>query len=319
MIPSQSVNILFLGGAKRVAMAKLFKKAAAERGLGCNIFSYEAVMNVPISCIGTVITGLRWNDTEIYGHLEQLCDRYDIGIVIPFVDGAVAVASRLHERLPHVFTPTSSAKISEAMFDKVAAARIFEENGLPVPETYNGGGVVMPLIAKPRHGSASKGLIRIDSENELPPVETRDSFLIQRRIDNREEISVDCYVSEIAPEIRPLAIVPRRRLEVVGGEVVRSITIDDAAAADIVKKTLTSLGLRGAVTVQLLRDSDTGALYIMEINPRLGGGAVCAVHAGADIPGMIIDESRGMHCEVSAYRPGTEIARYLQEVVFYNE
>jgi len=32
---------------------------------------------------------------------------------------------------------------------------------------------------------------------------------------------------------------------------------------------------------------------IMEINPRLGGGAVAAVHAGADIPAMIISEALG--------------------------
>ena len=56
----------------------------------------------------------------------------------------------------------------------------------------------------------------------------------------------------------------------------------------------------------------------MEINPRLGGGAVCSVHAGADIPGMILDEAMGVTCHRAPYRPGTEIARYLQEVVFFN-
>mgnify|MGYP001035109838 FL=1 len=85
-----------------------------------------------------------------------------------------------------------------------------------------------------------------------------------------------------------------------------------------VERALSAIGLRGAVTVQLIRDDDTGRLYIMEINPRLGGGAVCSVHAGADIPGMILDEAMGVTCHRAPYRPGTEIARYLQEVVFFN-
>ena len=87
----------------------------------------------------------------------------------------------------------------------------------------------------------------------------------------------------------------------------------------LARTALSKLELLGAVTIQLIRDLDSGALYIMEINPRLGGGAVCAVHAGADIPGMIIDEARGIVPTGADYRPGTEIARYMQEVVFYNQ
>lgn len=312
------VNILFLGGAKRVAIARLFKKAAAERGMECNIFSSETTRNVPISCVGTVVEGRRWTDDDIYDHLRSLCRKHEIDIVIPFVDGAVAVAARLHDMMPEVFTPTSSAELSEAMFDKVRAADIFESKGLPVPATYRGGDVNGPLIAKPRHGSASQGLLLIDSADMLPAPDVRDNYLIQHRFDRREEISVDCYVAENSTEITPLAIVPRKRLEVAGGEVVRTVTIDDHDAVALVYRTLRELGLRGAVTVQLIRDLDTGALHIMEINPRLGGGCVCAVHAGADIAGMIIDEASGLKCMPAEYRPGTEIARYLQEVVFYN-
>lgn len=311
-----SVNILFLGGAKRVAMARLFKEAAAGRGMECSIFSYELRADEPIACIGKVITGRRWRDDDIYGHLQAVCREHAIDIVVPFVDGAVAVAARLHELVPHVFAPSSSAEDAEAMFDKVRAAEVFETCGLPVPPTYRGGPVTEPLIAKPRHGSASQGILRIDREADLPAPDIRDSYLIQGRFDRREEISVDCYVSVLSGE--PTAIVPRRRLEVAGGEVVRSITIDDPAAVELVRHTLLLLGLRGAVTVQLIRDLDTGSLYIMEINPRLGGGAVCAIHAGADIPGMIIDEARGIVPAKADYRPGTEIARYMQEVVFYN-
>lgn len=312
-----AVNILFLGGAKRVAMAKLFKSAAARRDLDCNIFSSELGTHLPIAAVGTIVEGRRWADADIYEHLAHLCDKHSIDIVVPFVDGAVAVAANLHDMKPEVFVPAASAELSELMFDKVRAAEFFENLSLPVPPTFQGCEVTAPLIAKPRHGSASQGLVMIDSESDLMQLADRSDYLIQQRFDHREEISVDCYVSVQSGE--PLAIVPRRRLEVAGGEVVRSITIDSPRAVELVRRTLEATGLQGAVTVQLIHDLDSDGLYIMEINPRLGGGCVCAVHAGADIPGMILDEARSVPAAPASYRPGTEIARYLQEVVFYND
>ena len=305
-------GILFLGGAKRVAMANLFKKAAAGRGLGCRIFSYELRADEPIASVGTVIVGRRWSDPEVVDDIRRVCRDNGIGIVIPFVDGAVEVAARVRDG--HIFVPTGRPGDAEAMFDKVRAAAIFESCDIPVPPTYRGGAVTEPLIAKPRHGSASKGLLLIDCEKDLPA--DIDNYVIQRRFDRREEISVDCYVRG---DFTATAIVPRGRLEVAGGEVVRSITIDSPEAVVLARTALSKLELLGAVTIQLIRDLDSGALYIMEINPRLGGGAVCAVHAGADIPGMIIDEARGIVPTGADYRPGTEIARYMQEVVFYNQ
>ena len=143
-----------------------------------------------------------------------------------------------------------------------------------------------------------------------------DEYLIQERIDNRNEITVDCYVSVIDGEIKALS--PRRRLATAGGEVTDTVTISDSRIDDIVGRTLSSLGLVGAVTVQLIEDLEDGRLMLMEINPRLGGGAVCSVCAGADIPAMIIAEARGTAAAPLQAKPGVMITRYMQEVVFDN-
>lgn len=304
------VNILFLGGAKRVAMARLFIKAAELRGLSCGIFSYELRADEPIACVGTVIVGKRWCDPDVLEHIRSVCAENAISVVVPFVDGAVDVAARLAGE--GIFTPTSSPELSVAMFDKRVAAELFEQCRLAVPPTWKGGNVDTPLIAKPRRGSASKGIISINSVDEVPA--DCENYLIQRRYDHREEISTDCYVRR---DGQPLAIVPRLRLEVAGGEVVRSATVDNPRAVELAALAIERLGLRGAVTIQLIHDLDSDNLYIMEINPRLGGGCVCAVHAGADIPGMILDEAAGSAPAKASYRPGTVITRYMQEVVFY--
>ena len=311
------LNILFLGGAKRVSMARMFKDAAARAGLEAAIFSYELTREVPVACEATIIDGCRWNDPDILDRLNDVCVSRSVDVMIPFVDGAVRVAADYRDRFGSVFVPTGSPDMAEAMFDKVVAARLFEEKGLPAPATYTPGDPCLRLIAKPRHGSASKGIIEIHDLETLDRVLGRaDDYLIQERIDNRNEITVDCYVSAIDGEVKALS--PRRRLATAGGEVTDTVTIADGRIDDIVGRTLRSLGLSGAVTVQLIEDLDDGRLMLMEINPRLGGGAVCSVCAGADIPSMIVAEARGMAAVPAQAKPGVRITRYMQEVVFDN-
>lgn len=311
------LNILFLGGAKRVSMARMFKDAAARAGLEAVIFSYELTREEPVACEATIIDGCRWNDPDILDRLNDVCVSRSIDVMIPFVDGAVRVAADYRDRFGSVFVPTGSPDMAEAMFDKVVAARLFAEKGLPAPATYTPGDPCLRLIAKPRHGSASKGIIEIRDLETLDRVLGRaDDYLIQERIDNRNEITVDCYVSAIDGEVKALS--PRRRLATAGGEVTDTVTIADGRIDDIVGRTLRSLGLSGAVTVQFIEDLDDGRLMLMEINPRLGGGAVCSVCAGADIPSMIVAEARGMAAVPAQAKPGVRITRYMQEVVFDN-
>ena len=311
------IHILFLGGAKRVSMARLFKRAASDLGYEAAIFSYELDQCVPIACEATVIRGSRWSDPDVIEKLNEAVDCYAIDIIVPFVDGAVAVAANYASAYPgKVFVPSGSAEIAELMFDKVRAAEAFESAGLPIPTTYIPGTPCLKLIAKPRHGSASKGIVEISSIEALDRIMLRaDEYLIQERIDHRRELTVDCYVS--VSDGNPLAVSPRVRNVTVGGEVSDTETVNSPEAIELTKRVLSSLGLRGAVTVQLISDLDIhGRLLIMEINPRLGGGAVCSVIAGADIPRLIIAEALGMKPEEQTPKPGVRICRYMQEVTF---
>lgn len=315
---SDGFRILMLGGAKRVSMAGMFQRAAHALNAPSRIYSYELSPIVPIAECGEVIIGRRFNDADILDHLHQTVTRYGINVIIPFVDPAVGVASAYRDKFPGtVFVPVGDAKGAELMFDKCASAAIFESAGLPIPATYHGGDITMPLIAKPRQGSASRGIVQVDTPADLSALPmAADSYLIQQRIDDREEISVDCYVSVSDGEV--LAAVTRRRLEVIGGEASRTVTFHDNEAEALAATTLQRLGLRGAVTIQLIRDLTDGRLMIMEINPRLGGGAVCAVHAGADLPLMILQEAMGQKPARAQWDAGVEITRYMQEVTFKN-
>lgn len=308
-------GILFLGGAKRVSMARHFKEAAHRRGTVAEIFSYEMCAQVPIATEGTVIIGRRWRDPEVAADITDVCRRHGISVVVPFVDGAVAVAALVAEKAADIFSPTSPAVVAELMFDKVRANDALSEAGLPVPETADiTAPLAFPVIAKPRHGSASKGIVAIDSADDLRRLSPACEYLFQRRFDHRREITVDCYVSMFSGDI--ICAVPRIRDEVAGGEVVRTTVVHNDTYESLARRVLTAMSLRGAVTVQLIEDLDSGRVYVMEINPRLGGGAVASIACGVGLPGFILDEGAGTAAVPAADWRDAVVCRYLDECVF---
>ncbi len=201
------------------------------------------------------------------------------------------------------------------MFDKVKADRLFHEKGIAVPAGVSEESPRYPFIAKPRTGSASKGIVVVRDSRQGTPADFKpEDYLLQEYVADAVEYTVDCYVSA---DGRPLAVVPRRRIEVTGGEVSVTQTEKNSRLMSLATEALLSLGLRGPVTLQYLFDSAADRYLLMEINPRLGGGAVCAVHAGADLPGFILDEAAGKVPAASCdWRDGTYMTRYMQEVVF---
>lgn len=308
------MNILFLGGAKRVSMARMFIEAGQRLGHEVNIISYELEDDVPIACVGRVVKGLKWSDSGLMDDLEELVKRERITVMVAFVDAAVEVAARFCATHSDVWSPVSDEKLCAVMFDKTLSAQLFEALNLPVPATMSIGDGCFPKIAKPRLGSASKGIkVIMEAADETGVAAHSDDYLIQEYIAKSEEYTVDCYVSRHGEIV---CAVPRRRLEVAGGEVTRSVTVDIPELNSLSLSVLERTGLRGAVTLQFLHDVTGDRWLLMEINPRLGGGAVCAVHAGANLPEYIIRESLGLAIEPPVWDSGVEITRYMQEVVF---
>lgn len=311
----KKINIMMLGGARRVSMAELFKRSGERIGREVNIVSYELMEQVPIALVAKVVVGLRWSDPNVVADIVRVAGEYEIDIILPFVDGAIEIASKVKQLLPGVFIPVGDFETNRTMFDKVSAAKAFEQAGIPIPRTYTAINAKMPAIAKPRKGSASRGIKIFHTLDELMQLENLSDYLVQEYIENREEFTVDCYVSQ-AGDI--LTVVPRVRLEVMGGEVTRTITCRNATLDRLSREVIAKFRLRGPVTLQFLHDIDRNRYMLMEVNPRLGGGVVCSIYAGAPITDYIIDESRAISlqpCDDWAYN--TLMARYQKEAIFY--
>lgn len=312
----KKLSILMHGGAKRVSIAKMFLREAEKSGIELKLYSWELQPVVPIAEVAEIHVGRRCDDPKLLDELHSFCLEKNIDVMIPFIDPAIGVVAKYRDSFGGIFAPLGSIESVEGMFDKAVAANLFENAELPIPKTYTLANHSFPLIAKPRFGSASQGIKVIRSEEELAEIAPNISdYLLQEYVENRQEITVDCYVSQGG---KVIAAVPRLRVAVIGGEVSRTITIDSPEVVQLSNLTLKKLNLRGAITLQFIHDLTTGRMLLMEINPRLGGGVVCSIHAGANMPQYILNEALGKNitpCKDTLI--GLEITRYQQEVTFY--
>lgn len=313
----KDINILMLGGAKRVSVATKIALMAYRMDMRANLYSWELSEILPIASVAEIVKGGRWNDPDILEQLHKVVKEKNIDMIIPFVDGAIGVTARYIKKYNDVWTPVGNYAGVEDMFDKKIAAEKFLEAGLPIPQTYTGNNIAFPLIAKPRKGSASAGIRIVGNGEELKSLPLPVSeYLLQEYIPDAEEITVDCYRT-VSGKI--IAVVPRIRLEVLGGEATRTRTINSPEIEKLSRIALEKLDLRGAVTIQYLRSRLDGKVMLMEINPRLGGGVVCSIHAGANFPEYILADATGQEIEACTdWRKDVEIVRYMQEVVFEN-
>ncbi len=315
----KELNVLLLGGAKRVSFAEYLRNAAQSRGFAFRLYSYELEKEVPIAVVGEVVVGLRWKDPKLYDDLTELIRRKNIQMVLPFVDPAIGVASQLKKLMPDLYIPCSEEDVCRAMFDKSDSAEWFVSHNIPVPKTFRpGDDFFFPLIAKPRAGSASKGIQVIRDREEYASFTQNyraDDFLLQQYIENGEEFTVDAFVSQ---QQTIVSAVPRIRLEQAGGEAIRSLTLHDEVVEDLSRRILQTNAFSGPVTIQFIRDRQSGETFVMEINPRYGGAVITSFAAGADTTQCLIDEWEGRAVgPITDWKANVLMTRYFKEVIFY--
>lgn len=284
---NRTFNILFLGGAKRNSIAESFMREGKNLGLSVSIFGYELDEICPLYFVAKkIICGKKWSDNNIFEDLLNIIDHHQINMVIPFVDPAVEIVSVLKDKgtkeKSNTFFVGSDLDVTKIFYDKIKANQWCIENKIQVPHEDL---KQFPLIAKPVHGSASKGIEIINDEQKLEGI-NRDNYLVQEYVSG-PEYTVDCYVPYT--DGAPIIAVPRVRLETQGGESIKTITIRDQDLIKRAQEILLKSGLKGPNTIQFISSEKTK--YFMELNPRFGGGVLTSIGAGAVFTKYLLQEA----------------------------
>jgi carbamoyl-phosphate synthase large subunit len=265
------MKVLLIAAGRRVSLAERFIAHGFE------VYAYESESQCPISKIATVIEGKKWDNINIRQHIIETIDYIKPDLVLPLADKATKILSTIV--YPGIITSsvhTNDICLNKKKFEEHFAHYNFYPN---IKENND-------VIFKPIEGANSKGLKKVNYAEYLQIQKEMNETHIAQRLINGFEISVDAYFNKNS---KMIDAVPRKRIEVQGGEVSRSITLprDSYDVVELTKKVGEEIMLVGPICAQYIVDKSP---YIMEINARFGGGVILSLESGFNQIQLLKDE-----------------------------
>lgn len=318
------MNILFTCAGRRTYLLKYFKEQLGADGI---IVGTDMQLTAPALTAADVKEQVPavYADDYIDRTLE-ICHKYKINAVISLNDLELPVLAKNRQRfeLEGVKLIVSSSEVIDICFDKYRTAQYIESIGLKSPKTFvnpdraiealKNGGLAFPLVLKPRWGSGSIGIEFVNNIDELRDVyaqllkkvrksilgtasQESEYILIQEAI-NGQEYGMD-VMNDLNGNNRGVSV--KMKLAMRAGETDKARTVDNAAIRTIGRKLGESLSHIGNLDVDVFERD--GQYYVLELNPRFGGGFPFSYEAGVNFPKAIIEWLKGNEIDNSLLEP----------------
>lgn len=290
------MNVFFLNVGRRCELVEAFARALPAVSPGLIWGSDPNPLAPALAAVDRRVELSAHIDSDAF--LDALCDflvRESIDLVIPTIDPDLVRLDRwrdqIAERAPQARLLVSPSSVIRIARDKRLSRDAFAALGAEVPEAVDPSApdLAFPLFIKPASGSASIGAVRVNDGDELRArlAETADPMV--ERLIGGDETTVDVLLDLSG---QALCAVPRRRLQVRGGEVTRGVVERSPELEARAMAIASGLGCIGPVTLQF-RNPAPGRWVAMELNARMGGGLPLAIGAGADWPRWILQMAAG--------------------------
>ncbi len=280
----EEIHILFTGAGRRIELINAFREAALVLNKNLKIYGSDMILTAPsLAYCDFARQTVSMHSPAYINNLIDVCKKDRIDLVIPTIDTDLLVLSENKARFDAVGTKVmvSSPDMIRVCRDKNNTFKFFDRCGLksPMPaDNWRKYKLGYPAFIKPKDGSSSINAFKVCNEKELElyAAQIKD-HIVQPFVEGREyTIDIFCDFNG-----RPISIVPRERIQVRAGEVLKTRITMDEIMIDEAKKICDAFKPCGSITVQLIRDDKTGEDHYIEINPRFGGGAPLSMKAGA--------------------------------------
>lgn len=318
------MNILFTCAGRRTYLLKYFKEQLAGSGL---IVGTDMQLSAPALSVADVAEEVPAVYAENYIDVTlDICRRHNISLLLSLNDLELPIlaANRAKFEAAGVKIVVSSEKVIDICFDKFKTAAFVESIGLLTPKTFvdynqaveaiKSGELHFPLVLKPRWGSGSIGIEFVEDFEELEMVyrllhkkikktilstasKGEDYILIQEKISGPE------YGLDVMNDLdgNHVAVSVKRKLAMRAGETDKAVTVDNEEIRCIGKRLGESLHHVGNLDCDVLERD--GQYYVLELNPRFGGGFPFSYEAGVNMPKAIIEWALGHSVDSSILQP----------------
>lgn len=223
------------------------------------------------------------NEAGFQNAIHDLCTSRKIDVLVPGVDEELSIVAKLHETAPFkILLPPK--EFVDLMLDKFAGSRAIHSAGLNAPETHllsEPKEIGFPLIAKPRSGRGSRGVMKLLNSKQLSAYLELQNLPADAFIAQELAVGAEYTVFVAADQSGRLrAVVPVKVLEK------RGITISAEVEANreivqYIQDFQKIFKPTGIYNLQCIVD-DRGKVWPFEINPRVSTTFCLVIESGFD-------------------------------------
>lgn len=321
------MNILFTCAGRRTYLLKYFKEQLGNDGL---IVATDMQLSAPALTAADIKVKVPAVYADDYVDITlDICRQHNIKALVCLNDLELPILSENKQRFEQegVKLIVSDKEVIDICFDKYRTAQYVESLGLNTPATFinyadavkaiSNGTLTFPLVLKPRWGSGSIGIEFVNNMEELSEVygmlikkvkksilatasQGDEYILIQQKIEG-QEYGMD-VMNDLEGNNRAVSV--KKKLAMRAGETDKAETIDNADIRTIGRMLGQNLHHIGNLDVDIFEKD--GKYYVLELNPRFGGGFPFSYEAGVNFPKAIIEWLKGNDIDDSLLIPEYE-------------
>jgi len=244
--------------------------------------------------------------------LIGICQEENIGAIISLNDLELPILAKNEEHFKNIGVKiiVSSQEVTGICFDKWKTVEFAQKIGIETPKTYLNlksalkaikcGELNFPLVIKPRWGSASIGIEFPENLEELElsfkllqkklfrsilgtvsKTDAENAIIIQEKIDGKE-YGLDIF-NDLAG--KNLSVYVKEKLAMRAGETDKAVLRNQPAIEDIGKRIGQNLKHIANLDCDIFEKN--GKYYLLEMNPRFGGGYPFSQMSGANFPAVL--------------------------------
>lgn len=337
----QHCNVLISSAGRRNYLVSWFREALEANGIDGRIVVGDADENAAARVEGDSFCLLPSIKSPDYpAALIEVCTSNGIRIALSVNDHELSLWSTLDRSIFNELGVTIvalPAKIQQFVEDKLLMSQSFLKSGILVPATQTGASVISGqveldslgdrLIVKNRFGSGSSGLTfsrpsaliedvqtaARQARNRLGvhvsnPREGLECVVVQTLIDGIE-YGVD-VVNDMSSEFATVLV--RKKLQMRSGETDQAVSERPDRFYPLGKALSVVLSHLGTVDTDVIEDIN-GQQWLIDVNPRFGGGYPFSHMAGANIPAAYVAWASGQQADSDwlASHPGVLSSKFV--------
>ena len=234
------------------------------------------------------------DEKKYISELLEVCNKHEITLLSPVIDPEIYILSNYKKAFEEygITVLVSDRVVLDICYNKLNMNEFLMERGYLVPLTYTdiesfkadleAKKINFPIICKPVYGSGSENTKMIDNM-ELLKAYFHKGLMIQQYLDNFEEYGIDLFNTF---EGMPVRCVIKRKISMRSGETDKSYTVKDEKLSLFMVRLASELKHIGNLDCDVLADGEK--YYIIDLNPRFGGGYPATHASGTNLLELIL-------------------------------